>query len=99
MKIYDFLIENGIYPNLAGFHYLVRAVDIVQRKGKVKLIQGLYTTIAKEFDTSWNRVERAIRHILTKKIKIKDYQRIGLYKKPAVGQFIYYFASLKGVKK
>lgn len=98
MNIHDYLIETGNYPNLVGFNYLIRAVEIVQERGKIKLCQDLYPMIAKEYKTSATKVERAIRHILTNKIKIKDYQRIGINKRPTAGEFIYYFATMKGEK-
>lgn len=97
MNIHDYLIETGNFPNLLGFNYLIRAVEIMQAKGKIKLNE-IYSMVAKEYKTSATKVERAIRHILTDRIKIKDYQRIGINKRPTAGEFIYYFATMKGEK-
>ena len=96
MNVHDFLIETGNFPNLIGFKYIIRAVEIVQEKGRIKLVQELYPTIGREFNSSASRVERAIRHILTNRIKVKDYQRIGINKRPTAGEFIYFFANVKG---
>ena len=92
MTIREFLVESGVMPNLTGFDYLVRAVEIVKEKKKVRATTELYPMLAKEFDTSASRVERAMRHIVTNKIMMSDYKRIKLNKRPSNIEFIYFFA-------
>ncbi len=66
-KIEDTLFELGIAPNLLGFDYICRAVEIIQNsKGRMKNVGGLYADVAKEFNTTNKKVERAIRHAFSK---------------------------------
>lgn len=66
-KTENALIELGITPNLKGFDYICSAVEIISKsKGKVKLVDGVYVDISKEFNTTASRVERAIRHAFSK---------------------------------
>ncbi len=95
MKLKKFLIESGIYPNLKGFNYLIKAVEIVKKKGLILITKELYPMIAEEFATGSLCVERAIRHVIYK-IKPQDYKKIGIKKFPTNSEFIYYFAE-KGV--
>ena len=92
MTIKEFLIETGNFPNLNGFDMLVRAVEIVKKKGKIKVSKELYPMLAKEFNTTATRVERAIRHIVSGRITIKQYAEIGINKRPSNSELIYYFA-------
>lgn len=98
MTIKKFLIESGVFPNLYGFNYLVRAVEIVKKEGKIQVTKELYPKIAKEFKTTSCKVERAIRHIIFDKIKLQNYRKIGLTKAPTNSQLIYYFAMKQGEK-
>lgn len=97
MNTREFLLESGVLPNLLGFNYIIRAVEIVKQKGRVQITKELYPTIAREFNTSASKVERAIRHALFDKIDVKSYQKIGLKQKPTNSEFIYYFA-IRGEK-
>lgn len=92
MTIKEFLIETGNFPNLSGFNMLVRAVEIVKQKGKMKVTSDLYPMLAKEFKTSASRVERAIRHIVANRITLKQYASVGINKKPSNSELIYFFA-------
>lgn len=66
-KIENALLELGITPNLRGFGYICRAVEIIlASQGKMRVVEGLYAEIAKECDSSIACVERAIRHAFTK---------------------------------
>ncbi len=66
-KIENALFELGITPNLKGFDYICRAVEIILNSNKkMKLIDGLYVDIAKEYKTTRGGVERAIRTALQK---------------------------------
>lgn len=91
MKTNEFLIKLGVYPNLKGFDYIVRAVEIVKENGHIKVTKELYPKIAEEFDTSSSKVERAMRHIVSKisKSRLED---LSFVKSPTTSEFIYYIA-------
>lgn len=66
-KIENALLELGVTPNLKGFDYICRAVEIISTsKERTKIVDGLYADIAKEFGTTKTRVERGIRHAISK---------------------------------
>lgn len=93
MKLRTFLIESGIYPNLRGFNYLIKAVEIVKKKGLISMTKELYPMIAEEFNISASCVSRGIYNVIHK-INLKDFKRIGLNKIPTGGEFIYYFSEV-----
>ena len=92
MKVREFLVENGIFPNLKGFYPIIRAVEIVKKKGKISMMKELYPQLAKEFNTSMQQVERNMRHIIQDKISPEQYAQYGIKIIPSTGEFIYYFA-------
>ena len=92
MNIHDFLIENGVFPNLNGFDYIIKAVEIVKKNPKKKATKDLYPTVAKMFKTSSSKVEREIRAIITNKLKYKQFEKIGIYKRPTNSELIWFFA-------
>lgn len=65
-KVEEVLIELGIYPNLLGFDYICRAIEYIQADRKAKICD-IYGLIAGDYDTTPQRVERAIRHALSNK--------------------------------
>lgn len=96
ISIKEFLLKSGVYPNVLGFNYLIRAVEIVGKKGKMQVTNELYPKIAEEFKTTSGKVERAIRHIISDKIKMQNFKQIGIYDRPTNSQLIYYFAMNNG---
>lgn len=51
-KIEEVLIELGVYPNLSGFDYICKAVEILNSTNeRMKIVDGLYVDIAKEFNS------------------------------------------------
>lgn len=95
MTIREFLVKTGCLPNLAGFDYLIRAVEIMKEKKRISITKELYPLVAKEFNSSASKVERAMRSIVANKISIKQYKMIGLEKRPSNSELIYYFASMQ----
>ena len=81
MKVREFLIQSKVFPNLKGFNYIISAVEMVQKNGRIATTKDLYPEIAKQFNTTSSKVERAIRFIVTSKISNKDYEKIGILKK------------------
>lgn len=72
-KVEYVLIELGIYPNLFGFDYICKAIEIINESTeRMKIVDGLYVDIAKQFNSQKNRVERAIRHAISKIDKSSD---------------------------
>lgn len=63
-KIKLYLRKVGIPANIKGYQYLTKAILMAQN-GKIvygNLTNGLYPDVAKIYDTTLSRVERAIRH-------------------------------------
>lgn len=65
----------GILPHLKGFSYLEAAVRMSMKnaKGPVPLTKQVYPSIARDFETTEIRVERAIRNAIT--VAWTDYER------------------------
>lgn len=54
----------GVPPHLLGYKYIGDAIELIQEDGKYlyAITKALYPKIAKMNDTTYIRVERAIRH-------------------------------------
>ncbi len=66
-KIENALFELGITPELKGFDYICSAVEIIQStEERMKIVDGLYVDVAKEFKATNTKVERAIRSAFTR---------------------------------
>lgn len=66
-KTEDVLLELGVTPNLQGFDYICKAIEIIANsKEKLKMVDGLYMDIAKEFGITNSGVERVIRYAISK---------------------------------
>ena len=68
-RIKTLLLKIGVDPSLLGYNYLVEAIKICYADNNV-LYRGmtkiLYPEVAKIFDTTPSRVERAMRHSIEK---------------------------------
>ncbi len=64
-KIENALFELGITPNLKGFDYICKAVNYISADRTVKIC-NVYKFVAKDFETTSSRVERAIRSAFSK---------------------------------
>ena len=64
LKITDCLIRLGVPVHILGFEYLREAISLVicDRSYIQSLTTRLYPEIAKKFDSTPSRVERAMRH-------------------------------------
>lgn len=62
-RVSNLLIQLGVPMKNRGFKYLKEAIIISLKNPKVLdgITKRLYPAIAKEFDTTWERVERCIR--------------------------------------
>lgn len=79
-SVTDFLWEIGCSPNLKGFKDIRTALILLienERKYDRGFTTFLYPDIAKKYGTTWTRVERNIRHGITKMFDnpndIRDY--------------------------
>lgn len=70
-KIEEILIELGVYPNLSGFNYICKAIDYISKNSGARIC-AVYSLVADDFNTTSSRVERAIRHALSKADKDSD---------------------------
>lgn len=66
LRISDILREIGIPCNLKGYRYLRAAIIMSVEKPEVmdQIVNVLYPNIAKDFNTTGSRVERAIRRAI-----------------------------------
>jgi two-component system response regulator (stage 0 sporulation protein A) len=99
-KISAILNGTGIMPNLKGYRYLKTALLKGYKDDEILdgITKVLYPTIAKEYNTSTARVERAIRHAIEtawNKCGNNDfYKEIGFVayensKRPTNGEFVF----------
>jgi len=64
-EVTEYLLNKGITRNLLGFNYLRKTVLMAIEKPEVlDKITVLYHLIAKEFNSTGQRTERAIRHAI-----------------------------------
>lgn len=65
-KISDIFISIGIPPHIKGYAYLREGIKITVRQPHIinNVTKGLYPGIAKAFETTPSKVERAIRHAI-----------------------------------
>lgn len=85
------LFKLGIYSNLKGYPYILKAVDILKKQKIQTKITAIYKMIYKETEnsTSPSAVERAIRRAITSSYK-KDKNFKKLYPKaPSNSEFLY----------
>lgn len=74
-EINELLLKLGISASLNGFDYIARAIEL-SVKQKMAMCKGIYTLIAEENGTKAQRVERSIRHAITKMDK-EVYKQFG----------------------
>ena len=72
-KIQKILLKLGITPDLKGFYYICRMIEIVKADElNEKSVIGIYEEIAEEYKTTASCVERVIRHAISKADKESD---------------------------
>lgn len=62
----NLLLKCGIPPHIKGYYYLGFAIDSVREEPDLlnRITKGLYPKVAQEFETTCQRVERAMRHAI-----------------------------------
>lgn len=109
-KITSVFLMVGIPAHIKGFHYLREGVRLVMADSTYinKITKELYPAIAKNFDTTPSKVERAIRHAIEvawNRGKIENinhvfgYQIYGKNDKPTNGEFIALMADRLSMQK
>lgn len=85
------LFKLGIYSNLQGYHYILKAVDILRKQKIHTKITTIYKMIYKrtENSTSPSAVERAIRHAITSSYKKNESFKKLYPKVPSNSEFLY----------
>lgn len=80
-----------IYSNLQGYHYILKAVDILKRQKTHTKITAIYKMIYKKIEnsTSPSAVERAIRHAITSSYKKNENFKKLYPKAPSNSEFLY----------
>lgn len=65
-SIHEILLSIGIPPNLLGYLYLVEALQLILLNPFYlsHITKGLYIDIARKYNSTPQRVERAIRHAI-----------------------------------
>ena len=65
--IHYVLLKLGVPPHLKGYSYIVYALELVLIDPNLlqHITKELYIDVAKKYDTTPSRVERAIRHAIT----------------------------------
>lgn len=100
INIENLLKELCVNPSLLGFGYLKRGIEICIEEPKMlsAITKELYPMIAKEYNTTSSRVERAIRHAIETswgKISGETYQEVfyNELEKPTNSTYIAYTCS------
>ena len=70
------LKEIGVPLNIKGYRYLSSAIVTLSKEKGMKISLGLYPKVAREFDTTGSRVERAIRHAVERTFERGNYDTI-----------------------
>ena len=94
MKIKNLMLDCNIYPNLKGFDYMIMAVEIVKKDGKVPIVEGVYKKIARIYQVSYISVERDLRYVV-EKITMKTLAKYGINRSVTLKELIYYFAFME----
>lgn len=71
-KISVYLLDRGIRPNIKGFKYLRRAIELtIKNKCEaIPVTTAMYPKLAAEFSDTKSKIERSIRHaIMTSNVK------------------------------
>ncbi len=98
-KIIDYLEELSIRPSVKGYRYLLRAIELVYLDNDYlnNITKKLYPTIAEDFNTNAQCVDRAMRHAISTAWQRLDndviydvfhYENLQVIKKPSNSEFI-----------
>lgn len=63
-QVFEILNKVGISCDLKGRDYIETAIELVYENGNISVTNELYPKIAKTYNTTPSKVERAIRHAI-----------------------------------
>lgn len=98
VRIAKLLNAFGTPRNILGYGYLRTAIEIVYEHSHIKLTKQLYPIIAKKYETTDSKVERAMRHAIERTWDCGNIELLNKYfgysiskekGKPTNGGFIY----------
>lgn len=71
--IQSVLREIGVPTNVIGYNYLARAIEMhMNAEAPMLFVKGCYADIAREYGTTWSRVEKGMRHAVDRAMQIGD---------------------------
>ena len=93
MKIKEFLLESGVYPNRKGFYAIILCVKyakeyFIKTGKKYVLSKELYPKVAEVLKTTSVSVERNIRYCIDR-ISEEKLTKFGINPNPTNSQFIH----------
>ena len=67
-NIQQYLLKVGIKPHNSGFTYLADAIEMMidENMLKPRMSSVICPRLAKKYNTTWSRVERCIRYVISK---------------------------------
>ena len=93
--IYDLLYRLGINASYIGFYYTARAVylSLLRPERLLMVTKWLYPEVAKQYDSTWRRVERDIRTVVkvaweSNRPLLEELARHPLNSRPKASQFL-----------
>ena len=93
--IYDLLYRLGINASYIGFYYTARAVylSLLRPERLLMVTKWLYPEVAKQYDSTWHRVERDIRTVVkvaweSNRPLLEELARHPLNSRPKASQFL-----------
>lgn len=80
VQAYILLKKLSAPPSLAGYSYIIKAIEICYEDRTMldSITKRLYPRLAEEFNSTPSRVERAIRHCVTRMIERADFRNLEL---------------------
>lgn len=87
-KIRELLLNLGFYSNLQGYHFIIKAYNIISKQKIHTSMTTIYEKIGKEFEKSPSSIERGIRHSITRTYKKGNLDKV-YNKLPENSVFLY----------
>lgn len=84
-KVRELLLKIGITRNIKGYNYLVEAILLYDEDTSKQITGYIYPKVAEKFNSTKERVERAIRHAIEKCFNNMDAEAIYFFFGNTVG--------------
>lgn len=89
LELRKLLLYIGITSNLRGYHYIIKAVEIIKKQKIHTNMYTVYEMISKGTDVTPGAVERAIRQAIKKSFNCNERLNKLYSNKPNNAEFIY----------